>query len=72
MKKILKISFTLFFVFSSSYLLGQIGGGGPPGSGGPPCWPPPCVPLDGGISILVAIGAFFGGKSFYDFMKNKS
>tara|TARA_Y100001968_G_scaffold248571_1_gene233121 strand:+ start:3703 stop:3921 length:219 start_codon:yes stop_codon:yes gene_type:complete len=72
MKRIFTLSLAIIFVFSSSYLLGQIGGGGPPGSGGPPCWPPPCVPIDGGISILVAIGAFFGGKSFYDFLKNKS
>ncbi len=71
MKRKLTLSLLILFVFSSSYLLGQIGGGGPPGSGGPPCWPPPCVPVDGGISILVAIGAFFGGKSFYDFLKTK-
>ena len=33
-----------------------------PGGGEPPCWPPPCVPVDGGLSFLVAIGAAFGGK----------
>ena len=71
MKIKLTLALTILLVFSSSYLLGQIGGGGPPGSGGPPCWPPPCIPVDGGISILVAIGALFGGKSFYDFLKNK-
>ena len=34
----------------------------PPGGGGttPICWPPPCVPLDGGISILAAAGAAYG------------
>ena len=29
---------------------------------GAPCWPPPCVPIDGGISIFVAIAAFAGYK----------
>ena len=62
----------LFFIFSSTFLVGQIGGGGPPGSGGPPCWPPPCVPVDGGIGILIAVGAFFGYKSFFGLPKNKN
>ena len=36
-------------------------GGPPPGGGGtPPCWTPPCVPIDGGISFLIAAGAFLG------------
>jgi len=44
-------------------------GGGPPGSGGPPCWPPPCVPIDGGISFLILVGAIFGGKKIYNNLK---
>ena len=36
---------------------------GPPS--GPPCWPPPCIPVDGGISVLTIIAAFFGYK-FYN------
>lgn len=40
------------------------GGGGPTGE--PPCWPPPCVPIDGGISLLIAAGAAFGAKKVYD------
>ncbi len=46
--------------------------GGPPGPpmGPPPCWPPPCsVPLDGGISLLIAAGVALGGKKIYDFRK---
>ena len=31
--------------------------GGPPQ---PPCWPPPCVPVDGGITIFGLIAALFG------------
>jgi hypothetical protein len=34
----------------------------PPGGGGPPCWPPPCVPIDGGISLLFAAGLALGGR----------
>lgn len=42
---------------------------GPP-MGPPPCWPPPCtIPLDGGISFLIAAGVALGGKKFYDFRK---
>lgn len=38
----------------------------PPGGTGPPCWPPPCIPIDNGIELLVlggaAIAAVFLGK----------
>lgn len=36
--------------------------------GHPGCWPPPCVPIDGGISLLIAAGAIYGGRKLY---KNK-
>lgn len=46
------------------------GGGAPHGGGAPAagggCWPPPCVPIDGGISILIAAGALYGGKKLYN------
>ena len=32
-----------------------------PGGGPPPCWPPPCIPIDGGISALLAAGLLYGG-----------
>ena len=32
---------------------------------GPPCWPPPCIPVDGGISIFTIIAAYLGYK-FYN------
>lgn len=44
-------------------------GGGGPGGGGFPCWPPPCVPIDGGISFLLLAGAIYGSKKIYDFNK---
>ena len=34
------------------------------------CWPA-CVPIDGGISLLVAAGAVYGGKKLYFDKKNK-
>ena len=44
---------------------------GPPGGGGgtPPCWPPPCIPVDGGASLLIAAGIAFGAKKVYDLNK---
>lgn len=39
----------------------------PPPPSGPLCWPPPCaIPLDGGVSILIAAGIAYGGKKIYD------
>ena len=36
----------------------------PPGPGNPGCWPPPCIPIDGGISIFTIIAAYFGYKCY--------
>jgi hypothetical protein len=42
----------------------------PPGGGtSAVCWPPPCVPIDGGISFLLAAAAVYGGKKLYDHQK---
>ena len=58
----------------SVIVLAQPAGGPPPGgpSGGttPTCWPPPCIPIDAGISFLIAIGAAFGGKKAYEQYKS--
>lgn len=43
----------------------------PPPQGSPTCWPPPCVPIDGGISLLIAAGALYGGKKLYNKQKAK-
>ncbi len=41
-----------------------------PGPGpGPPCWPPPCIPIDGGLSLLIGAGARLGGKKALDARK---
>lgn len=44
----------------------------PPPPGGAPCWPPPCVPVDGGIVALMAAGAIYASKKIYDRKKQKS
>ena len=40
------------------------------GTGGVPnCFPPPCVPIDGGLSWLLLAGTAYGGKKIYDLSK---
>jgi hypothetical protein len=34
----------------------------PGNPGGTHCWPPPCIPVDGGISIFTFISILFGYK----------
>ncbi len=41
----------------------------PPPAGSPGCWPPPCVPIDGGIVFLIIAGTLFAIKKLYDFSK---
>ena len=52
----------------SQFVYGQPPAGPPPGgavpSGNtPPCWAPECVPIDGGLGILLAAGAMLGFKT---------
>lgn len=44
----------------------------PPPEEDPGCWPPPCIPIDGGISLLIAAGAIYGGKKLYSKQKEKN
>lgn len=64
-----RIFLFIFFTFSfPNICIPQIG---PPADGGEPgCWPPPCVPVDGGISLLIAAGAIYGGIKLYSKNKN--
>jgi hypothetical protein len=43
----------------------------PNGTATPPCWPPPCIPIDGGISWLLAAGIVYGAKKSWDLGKKK-
>ena len=65
MKIRLIFSVTILLVLLSLAIFGQTGGGPPGGPGGAPCWPPPCIPIDGGIGFLIAIAAAIGIKKIY-------
>lgn len=48
----------------------------PPDPGGgtdpkPNCFPPPCVPIDGGLSWLLLAGTVYGGKKVFDLNKEE-
>ena len=60
------IAFFTLVTVSNSYAGGPPP---PPGGGGPPCLPPPCIPIDGGISFLVAAGVAVGAKKIYNSRK---
>ena len=69
--KALPYFFTLNLIITGFTLSAQVpGGGGPPGGSNPGgCFPNPCVPIDGGISFLIAAGIALGGKKLYDASK---
>ena len=50
-----KYLFLIILILISFSIMAQPG---PPGA--PGCWPPPCVPVDGGITIFGLIAAIFG------------
>jgi hypothetical protein len=69
MKKPVAYIFVLAFL-ALSY--SSFAGGPPPPPGGgmnPSCWPPPCIPIDGGLSFLLIAGAAYGAKKVYDLGK---
>lgn len=65
--KLFKFILTLSLVLIGSQVL--LSAPPPPPGGSPGCWPPPCVPIDGGISILIAAGAAYGAKKLVDARK---
>lgn len=76
MKRIVKKLLVVGIVITTCMLASNdtFAGGppGPPSGGGdPPCWPAPCVPIDGGISFLIAAGLAYGGKKAYGSIKGK-
>ena len=64
-----KLVLSIFFIFALTTFC-YAPPGPPPTS--PGCWPPPCIPIDGGISLLIAAGAIYGGKKLYFNKKNKN
>jgi hypothetical protein len=61
----LKFILLLIFIVSFSSIIIAQPAPPPPPTDEPGCWPPPCIPIDGGISLLVAAGAIYGGKKLY-------
>lgn len=68
MKKIVLI-LSLLFIGLSAPLIAQPPDPGDPTDPGPGCFPPPCVPIDGGLSWLLIAGVAYGGKKFHDMNK---
>lgn len=64
------LSILLFLVSFASICVARPGP--PPGGGSPDCWPPPCIPIDGGISLLIAAGAIYGGRKLFVNQKEKN
>lgn len=72
LKKTISLTAVIAVMLFSAFECFAAGPPGPP-MGPPPCWPPPCIiPLDGGISFLIAAGVALGGKKFYDFRKKSA
>ena len=71
---VMRLILGLVFFFALNLMVADqalaAGPPGPPGGGGdPPCWPPPCVPIDGGLSFLITAGLLYGGKKAYEKFK---
>ena len=67
MNKVLRLSLAVTLViapFAGVVMATGVGGS-------PPCWPPPCIPIDGGLSLLVAAGALLGGKKAIDLRRSR-
>lgn len=71
-KKIIICVLILSPIFGLGLPPGPAGGDLPPceeiGLGGPG-FGEPCIPIDGGISLLIAAGLAYGGKRAYDSRK---
>lgn len=66
MKKISQFVLLIVLLVVPAIVFGQ------PSSGTtePGCFPPPCIPIDGGATLLIAAGLAIGGKKAYD-LRNK-
>lgn len=69
MKNALRITLAIvaLLIPFAGVVLAQPGGVGGP----PPCWPPPCIPIDGGVSLLIAAGTILGGKKALDLRRSR-
>lgn len=78
MKKFASILFLFFFIAVSYTSFAGGMGPTPPGGGGGPqpgCWPPgnpTCIPIDGGITLLIAAGLAYGGRKTMQLSKKQA
>lgn len=69
--KINKSFLAIFLTFLSTFFINHLFALPPAAPSGPGCWPPPCMPIDGGISFLIAAGVAYGGKKVLNHRKKK-
>lgn len=72
MKKSANLFLSAFLLMGFLTIGNELLAQGPPGGGGGlgnDCIPSPCVPIDGGLSILLIAGAAYGSKKVYDHNK---
>jgi hypothetical protein len=43
----------------------------PPPTGGPPCWPPPCVPVNGGVIYAIGAAVLFGAYTLIKSLRSR-
>lgn len=67
MKKICQILLVLALIVAPAVIFAQPSSG----SAAPDCFPPPCIPIDGGTTLLIAAGVAIGGKKAYDLRKKQ-
>jgi hypothetical protein len=73
MKRFFGIKNSLLLLSGLLLQTGLFAAPGPPPMGGPPCWPPPCLPIDGGVLFLMIAGILLGGWKIYSsFYKKKA
>ena len=71
MKKLLYFSCLFILICMDSDIKAQPPDPGGGGNNEPGCFPPPCIPIDGGLSWLLVTGIAYGGKKVYEMNKSE-
>jgi hypothetical protein len=65
-KRIIATSILLGGLMTFDLYAPPTAGTGGVSGGGAGCWPPPCIPIDGGIGLLVLAGVAWGSKKLIE------